>query len=593
MLRNWKLALVLSVLAALAGLSGAGETASPRAAASKVTAVTVYPSNALVTRTVNVPEGIGPFELVVTPLPPHTVSGSLYSEGTEGIHVLTTRFRQRPIFEDTREEVRKLEAELKQLRRDGMKIESEIKVIDQNTMMLGKLENFTGASLMQLTEKGLLNADSIMTLAKYVMDSRAEKNAQVVKLKQDLQDNKEQVNFVERKLSQLASGSTRMERDAVIVVDKREQAAGEVKLHYLVNAASWRPQYKFRADQKKNEVQVEYLAAVMQQSGEDWTGAKLTLSTAQPMLNAAPPDLNALAVMAIHPGQPNPNPRVKAMAPRSSQTLNMEAQTKRQQAQQEIFSKKDAYASTLLNQAAALEQTCDLLNGPDQQFGGQGQTQDRDGPSVTYRLASALSIPSRQDEQVIEITRINMTPEFYYKAVPILTRQVYRLADLTNKSEYVLLPGEAMMYIGTDFVGRADLPLVAIDEQFTAGFGIDPQLQVQRTMLDKQRTTQGDNQVLTYQYRILVSSYKSEKVKVQVWDRLPFSDNESVGVSLMKAAPELSQDKLYQREEKTQNLLRWDMEIAPNTNGVKAAAIDYQFKIELGRAMTLGEFVTK
>jgi hypothetical protein len=157
----------------------------------------------------------------------------------------------------------------------------------------------------------------------------------------------------------------------------------------------------------------------------------------------------------------------------------------------------------------------------------------------------------------------------------------------------VLLPGEAMMYIGTDFVGRADLPLVAVDEQFTAGFGIDPQLQVQRNMLDKQRTTQGDNQVLKYQYRILVSSYKNAKVNVQVWDRLPFSENESVGVSLIKTTPEVSKDKLYQRENRTQNLLRWDVVVEPNQNGVKAVSIDYEFKIELGRAMTLGEFVTK
>ena len=77
------------------------------------------------------------------------------------------------------------------------------------------------------------------------------------------------------------------------------------------------------------------------------------------------------------------------------------------------------------------------------------------------------------------------------------------------------------MYNGTDFVGRMSLPLVAIGEQFTAGFGVDPQLQVQRQMMDKSRTTQGGNQVLSYEYRILVSSYKTEQVKLQVWDRLP------------------------------------------------------------------------
>ena len=79
----------------------------PKAATSLITHVTVYQNNALVTREVEVPQGMGTLELVVTPLPPQTVNSSLYSEGTDGIRVLTTRFRTRPIMEDTREEVRK------------------------------------------------------------------------------------------------------------------------------------------------------------------------------------------------------------------------------------------------------------------------------------------------------------------------------------------------------------------------------------------------------------------------------------------------------------------------------------------------------
>ena len=79
-------------------------------------------------------------------------------------------------------------------------------------------------------------------------------------------------------------------------------------MHYLVDAASWRPQYKLRAGkEEKDAVQVEYLAAVIQQTGEDWTNVDLILSTAQPMLNAAPPDLHMLEVAVmprIGPGMP-------------------------------------------------------------------------------------------------------------------------------------------------------------------------------------------------------------------------------------------------------------------------------------------------
>ena len=91
--------------------------------------------------------------------------------------------------------------------------------------------------------------------------------------------------------------------DAVIVVDKTNPAPGKVRLNYLVDSASWRPQYKLRAGQGPNDpIQVEYLAAVVQQTGEDWANVKLVLSTAQPMLNAAPPELRTLTVQVVPRG---------------------------------------------------------------------------------------------------------------------------------------------------------------------------------------------------------------------------------------------------------------------------------------------------
>src|SRR5262249_39654974 len=139
-----------------------------------------------------------------------------------------------------------------------------------------------------------------------------------------------------------------------------------------------------------------------------------------------------------------------------------------------------------------------------------------EGPTVTYHLGTKLSIPSRNDEQVIEVSRLDLEPEYFYKAVPVLTAHVYRQAERENKSIMVLLPGEAPRYQGTDFVGRMSLPLVAIGERFTVGFGAEPQLQVQRQLLERSRTMQAGNQILKYEYRILINSYKGEKVKVQV-----------------------------------------------------------------------------
>src|SRR4051794_3250577 len=109
-------------LLALAQAGWAAEKIAP----SRISSVTVYPHNALVTRDVDVPEGTGPVELVVTALPEQTVDSSLYSEGSDAIRILTTRYRMRPIMEDTREEVRKTEAQFKKLQVDLKRLQSDV-----------------------------------------------------------------------------------------------------------------------------------------------------------------------------------------------------------------------------------------------------------------------------------------------------------------------------------------------------------------------------------------------------------------------------------------------------------------------------------
>jgi uncharacterized protein (TIGR02231 family) len=575
--------------------AGAAKDANPatpaaavRLAVSRVTAVTVYPNNALVTREVDVPDGLGALELTVAPLPPTTVNGSLYTEGTEGIRVLATRLRTRPVQEDTREDVRQLQDELKSLQQTHDKLEADLKAIQANLQLLTKLETFTAHGTTHPADRGGLSGESAIALSKHIMESRGERTKELVGLQQQLQTNQEKTEFVRRKLSELAWNPNRTERDAVIVVEKANAAAGKVSLNYLVDEASWRPQYKLRAGKAaKDLVRLEYLAAVVQHTGEDWSSVQLVLSTAQPMLNAAPPGLQALQVTVV-PRANNPH-----ILPSAAGDPDLEEQVRslRAKAQKDFNQRKQTTGVGLFNTAAALDQSWELLN-PEAAVRRGCAPAAGEGPSVSYHLNTRLTVPSRNEEQTLEVARIDLPPEYYYKAVPILTSQVYRLAGLTNRSNYVLLPGEATLYVDTDFVGQMNLPLVAIGEPFTAGFGVDPQLQVQRQMIALSRSTAGGNQVVRYEYRILVSSYKPDRVRLQVWDRLPHAEVDTVGVSLLKASPELCNDELYLREQRPDNLLRWDVDVDPGMSGKKALAISYEFKLELDRQMAIASFQT-
>jgi hypothetical protein len=619
-------------LAAVAGFAVApavGQDPQPeavKAAPSKVTAVTVYHTTALVTRDVTAPDAIGQTEVIVSPLPPSTMQSSLYAEGADGIRVMSTRYRTRAIAEDTREEVRKLEAKIKEMNKKMQVLQGEIKSSELNTALLTKLETFTTSTLQHLTDKGQLDSDKTISLVNFIKENRSKQLKDEVGIKQQMDDLQAEIAFQQRLLAEKSNGPVRTERDAVIVIDKTKAGPVGLRLNYLVAEAAWRPLYKLRASTRANDpVTVEYLAGVSQRTGEDWNGVTITLSTAQPLLNASPPDLKALEVAIggnetlVAGQQPGPGGpggagfggggfgpgsggggRGGATMPTRSSLLKDLADRSRglkQQANTTYNAQQTEAGGKLANDAAALDQYRDLLLTKEELQAGDTFADGvmGDGPSVTYPLKTKMSLPSRHDDQVLEIARIDLVPKFYYKAVPVLSPHVYRIADLTNTSEFVFLAGEATMYIGTDFVGQTKMPLVAVGKPFTVGFGADPQLQVTRKLIDKTRTTQGGNQVLKFDYRILLSSYKTTPVEVQVWDRMPHAETaQAIAVSMTpdKTTP-LSTDPLYVRDEKPKNLLRWDVKVDPKQNGEKAFTLDYQFKLELDKNVNIAAFQSK
>ncbi len=559
------------------------DVAPPKASPSRLSAVTVYLGSALVTRQVTVPEGKGTVELVVTPLPAQAIPNSLYTEGSDGMRVLSTRFRTRAVREDTRKAVRAKEEEIRTLTAEAERIKKEMEVIQQNLQFLQKLENFTGATMQGVAEKGMLNGETTIRLTTFVMDTRAEKSAALVDLEQKLKGNGEATAFANRQLQELSAGSSKTENDAVIVVDKANAPAGSVRLNYLVGASTWKPKYRLRAGSDNDPVQLESLAAIEQQSGEDWRDATLTLSTAQPSLNATLPDLIPLDVAITEFDQGPMQNDLSAGGP-TVEINRAQASAYRGQAQRAMVGNDTKTGGDLLNKAAALDQAEELLAKDE---GDQARTgiDSSGGPNVTYRLKGSLTVPSRRDPQLVEITRVEMAPTFFSKAVPVLSPRVFRLARITNTGDSVLLPGEATMYVGSDFVGRMTLPQVAVGEEFTVGFGVDPQLQIGRRLVKKSEMVQGGNQVHSYEFRIIVRNFKTTPANLQVWDRLPRAGNSDVAVNLGETKPALSVDPIYDRIQKAENLLRWDVVVPPGTVGANVFPITYQFKMEYAKEM--------
>src|SRR5439155_21245759 len=106
--------------------------------------------------------------------------------------------------------------------------------------------------------------------------------------------------------------------------------------------------------------------------------------------------------------------------------LEKQAKDLRRQAEelQNSFKERDQETyNWRLNEAAAHEQNLDLIKTraeilAAQKPGNRKTGTGNDGPSVTYHLSGKITVPSRNDEQVVEVAKLTLKPKYYYKVLP-------------------------------------------------------------------------------------------------------------------------------------------------------------------------------
>ena len=566
---------------ALTAIMASAACADVQTTTGTISKVTVYRGQALVTRTVSVDLPPGASELIVKNLPAMILPESIYAQTSDDTKVLSVRYREKAVREDTREEVKQLDAQIEDVQHQIKYAESEHKHSEMQWQMFEKLKDFTLAAASSDLNRGLLTFEPVKSLTELIERKGLEYYKQRMELEDKIAGLKKEQELLGRKRSELVAGQSRTEREAVLFISKAGGKKVTIELSYLVGGANWQQQYNLRANPEKSNVLIEYNAVVNQTSGEDWDGVALSLSTAEPTMVAAAPVLEPMFVALSNPAQ------IQQTGP---QPFFGAAQARQYQESRKANIIKGITANTELNELAIDNQAFIFRAGQKelQEFQQQMAEISRiEGISVTYDLPGRLTLPSRSDQQLVSIASINAKADFTLIATPLLTDYVYLQADLLNESETVLLPGQSSMFRDGQFVGRSRLPQVTIGERFTAGFGIDSQVHVDRELEDKKTRIQGGNRIDTYNYRLALSNYKNRPVELQLLDRLPYTDDSSIKIELEKTESDLSANSEYLRTARKKGILRWDLKLAPNAVDQDATVVKYIFTMEYDRNMQI------
>ncbi|MHC4911835.1 MAG: mucoidy inhibitor MuiA family protein [Planctomycetota bacterium] len=559
-----------------------------------VSNVIVYRGQALVTRTIELDLAKGGSEIVVQQLPNQIVSESLYAQTSDDVTISSVRYRERAVKEDTREEVKQLDAEIERLTNQRRHASMKQELIEKNSLTLVKLENFTIAAKNSDLERGLLQFEPLEKLANYVETKRGEYHNEFVKLDDEIRELDKQLELLQRKRIELQAGRSRTEREAVLFINNPKAKKVAINLNYLVNGANWLPQYNLRAQTDKLHAVIEYNAVVFQASGEDWVGVEMSLSTAMPTMVAAAPVLQPIKVRIGPPvtirrkGADYEQVAMPATEQRAYRDLS--GQFQEMQKRRREVGRKGKIAQSELNALAASNQLMELQADKEDvqviQKAAERFTRT-EGVGVTYNLPGELTMPSRSDQQLLNITTFQAKADFIMIATPLMTDYVYLQGDITNDGDVILLAGPASMYCNGEFVGKTQIELVTIGEKFTAGFGVDSQIQISREFKDKKVDTLWGNRVEIYDYRIAIENYKNNKVKLRMFERIPYTKDEALEIYDFQTNTALSKDVDYLRTERDKGILRWDLNLAPNMTGKNAKVVTYTYAMKYDNDMQI------
>jgi len=526
-----------------------------------ITSVTLYRGRAAVTREGKTTLGFGVFELRVGPLPEAADLDSVQAKvGTGGrlLEVKTeTVVKPSPTSDSPR--VREALARVEAAQARVAEVERRM----ANNAAAQKTIDSIAAKVSDDASKsmgGSLDPEKLRAQLSFIESERERLTAAVLGLKKEAKDAAGELAAAQNALA-AAGGAPPIERFALVTVVAPEGGDIPVGVTYLVSNASWAPTYTVRGDPDKGTLALEFDATVMQATGEDWNDVALLLSTSQPTRAANPREIGPAYLEVYQP--PVVASRMAPGAPAPMMAAEMTDAAPENRPGSPGGGEGGARGKRFAGMAANAD------------VGGTG-------PAVEYRIPRTFTAASDANaERRTRVASIDATPQFTLVARPLVDPDVYLRARFRNETPFLLLPGAARMYLGSDSIGQAALAETPVGGELELWFGKEPRVTVKRELVAKRGSESGvfsKSKGTERDYRISVTNTLARATDIEVWDRIPVSRDEKIKVETREMSPATATDEKYVRDAKPQGLLKWVLSLPARADGkdAKPATISWR-----------------
>lgn len=368
---------------------------------------------------------------------------------------------------------------------------------------------------------------------------------------------KDELAKLQAELDQMRSARPRQRYEARLEIEALSAGDFEVEVNYVVGRAGWRPLYDMRLQETSQSgasvVAATSLAEITQNTGQDWTAVRLSVSTARPALNQRVPELKPWFVDVLQ-SQPR---MFKAQAAKGARmdTLEMAADE-----QMPMMAAMPAPVAAEVEVAEAQES----------------------GSAVTFLVSGDVNIPGDGTPKKTALGQYDLTPQLDFLAVPRHTDAVYRRAKLTNSTGAPLLAGPINLYVGDEFIGQNRLEYTPASGEVELILGVEERITVKRELVRREvdKRLLRDQRQVVYGYEIKLENLRPSAARVTVQDQYPVSRHDQIKVRLDRATPEpVETSELH--------ILKWQLDMAPG----EKKSIHFDYQVEHPRALPIAGLV--
>lgn len=502
---------------------------------STVTGVTVYPNRARITRTGSVNLPIGRTVLQFSGLPADLEEGSVIvsAQSETAVTIEGIDLREEFLASSAMPKTQDLERQLEQLQDQKKSLQSEKSVTEEKRNFFRNLSAGLGKG-----EKETTNLDDVRKLYSFYGEEVSNLAESILSLDRAEAKLEPEINRIKRELEALKNAGQKSERTLLVSVNAGTAAKADFTVRYLIGNAYWNPNYDARVDSGTGKVVFLYNALVRQETGEDWNSVRLVLSTAQPGRNGRMPELSPEFVDFKGP-EPAPLPRdeIAASPP--------------------VAAPGEQFRSKTLS----VEST-----------DAQAEVQ-KNGLAVAYQVELPVTIPADGQTHRTNVSLLNLAGSPEYVTTPKLDAEVFLKIHLVNTSEALLLPGPVSVFRDAEFTGTIQLDLVPSGSDFDLYVGRDDAVKVERNELVNKRSETGllnRRTVVDRKYQTSLQNFRSNPIKILIYDQLPVSRNAEIAVSQGVFS---DQPAAF---DKDSGKLSWNIVLPPKVKKV----IEYSYSIE-------------